>query len=370
MNDYDASKTEVEIGQGNVFVQYNLNPYGAVSLEQSFTGNTVDCQNPSSSFPLLNVYPNVDIEAAKVEVATRAVSKMGKPKVDLLVDISQWRQLVDMFAMQVYRARWLKQEYGTRTLGDKVGYKLLRHYQSKAVNVPDAWVEARFGWRPLLASLQGLMQALAAYQFETTPVKRKFARAEEFINFGSSKTNIVESSISGWVNTTDKVTSSYTASSELSIGIFGLVVYKPKVATLNNSFGLDLSDIPFAVWDLIPLSFIVDTFINVGDWLRSVMAYFKHNGVEGSCLTVKTSLKKTFTWQYNSAFYQSGSGSGYKSYRRTAGDPAVTTITTSEIVRRNELPSIYLPTVRWDAASWDDIYNTLDEIALVIQRLR
>jgi len=58
---------------------------------------------------------------------------------------------------------------------------------------------------------------------------------------------------------------------------------------LNRAFGLGLVDVPDAIWELIPFSFVVDYFINVQDWINS-MNVRPEITVLGSWTSVKDSL--------------------------------------------------------------------------------
>jgi hypothetical protein len=38
---------------------------------------------------------------------------------------------------------------------------------------------------------------------------------------------------------------------------------------VNNSYGLGLENIPSAIWEVIPYSFIIDWFVNAGDYIKA-----------------------------------------------------------------------------------------------------
>lgn len=132
----------------------------------------------------------------------------------------------------------------------------------------DTWLEYNFGWKPLIADIQAGKKALR--NLPTCELKPISAFASE------------------------KVSQS-TRTSSLSIGryrqdylvkIEGWRSYRYKGAVrvslpseggyLQQSFGFDLSSFIPTVWEVIPYSFLVDYFTNIGD----ILTY--HSGVSSN----------------------------------------------------------------------------------------
>jgi len=157
------------------------------------------------------------------------------------------------------------------------------------LSTPGKWLEARYGWRPLVYDLQDLNGAV------NTLVKPRKLRHR-----ASSGTTENDSNITTW---SGEMSSSYwtkTVTDTVTIGIRGSVAadIKPPIFRLN----------PFVTgWELVPYSFVVDWVWDVGSYIEA-MAFLtiaqKYTAAGG----LKITVDREFDWQLaNFKTYFSGS---------------------------------------------------------------
>jgi len=128
----------------------------------------------------------------------------------------------------------------------------------------DAWLEYRYGWKPLISDIETVVD-LVATRAERHGSKKLVARTCETI---SSK---------GLASTSPKYahpmvgcsgTMTKTFSRRCTAGVF----YSLDEAAMSAAKiqGTRPRDFGPTVWECIPYSFVADWFINVGDWLQAI----------------------------------------------------------------------------------------------------
>jgi len=135
----------------------------------------------------------------------------------------------------------------------------------------DTWLEYRYGWQPIILDCKTLIDR--ADQIVASDVVRLVARGSEKGAWNTSKTFsdlTVDPQrlsfywprvFSGTVTLNDEVT--------VSAG----VVYEKCSRTVSQNaaqlFGTRVEDVNPLVWEMIPYSFVVDWFTNVGEWIQA-----------------------------------------------------------------------------------------------------
>ena len=129
----------------------------------------------------------------------------------------------------------------------------------------DTWLETQYGWRPLLSDIRGANDALKDLAARPS-LEMKVVRgvADQVTPLGSTTGDydVFGQSIVG-VSITSKVTFSvmYRA---------GIALQSPSTLTMNaTTLGFDPSNFVPTVWELVPWSFLIDYFTNIGEVLNA-----------------------------------------------------------------------------------------------------
>lgn len=217
--------------------------------------------------------PYVQKAAAKIYTAG------GHDTLTFLGELSKTKQMLTKTAKQMF----------TLATTRKVSYGLRKDF----LNVPGKWLEARYGWRPLVYDLQDLNKAV-----ETISKPRKNRHK------ASSGTTWSDTFTRSWDG---EMSSSYwtkTVTDTVTVGIRGSVVadIKPPVFRLN----------PFVTgWELVPYSFVVDWVIDVGSYIEA-MAFLTIAQKYYAAGGLKITINRRFDWQLaNFKTYYSGSWNVY-----------------------------------------------------------
>jgi hypothetical protein len=165
--------------------------------------------------------------------------------------------------------------------------------KSFAKVVADSYLEYRFGWRPLALDIHDQLEGLV----------NNFNHPDtEHVEAGASETFSISNA--GLVFLTNSASHTFATANTNVIGKYS-VRYKGGIRTgavnghISRLHGLQI-DLPHAaptVWDLLPYSWIVDYFTNVGDIIRAVS--FVSSNVTWLMRTDRT------VWTYNYAVQQS-----------------------------------------------------------------
>lgn len=181
---------------------------------------------------------------------------------ELLIDLAEAKQTKAMLVAAVntavnFKRHFLKdvlklaEKYAPKR-GYTLGYSARRARDKSLENLRDKWLEARYGWIPLSASL---------YEAGETLRKRVWER-EFIISAKAGKTDIVSQQF----RTANSLRVDSAEFLHLCHTGYWFKPLPPSVQSLTNWTSLN----PLSIaWELVPLSFVADWFSNVGDQLRS-----------------------------------------------------------------------------------------------------
>lgn len=158
-----------------------------------------------------------------------------------------------------------------RPLGDamrelRVTRSMLRDRATRAQvldKASNAWLEGRYGWRPFIYDVMGHVDAMLS---QTTIRKTERVKSAPIEGTWSTTNDAVTSVAGNRVWWTYKVTArSYVRC--------GQTVDFPVSLASSRAFHYGLYDVTGTAWELIPLSFVYDWFLNVGDMLKALQVY-------------------------------------------------------------------------------------------------
>lgn len=166
---------------------------------------------------------------------------------------------------------------------------LLDWLRRNAGNVGDEWLEIRFGLLPLISDAGNLVDLLTS--------KCEYDDVKSYRCYGKAETAV--SSQQSWsaVYGVQQLTTMTLKTVAESIIRFG---YRTRVSSFDEerlrmareSF-LNLRDLPSTAWELLPFSFLVDYFVNVGSIIESVFES-QENVVWTSKSTVSTDCSEAY----------------------------------------------------------------------------
>jgi hypothetical protein len=127
--------------------------------------------------------------------------------------------------------------------------------------VADTWLEYSFGWKPLVNDVDEGIQSLCRYLYKRLP--------QIFISAGATDTCTFTYSIPN----ASLANVSFINGRAVAVGIsqhrlYGIVRVDDTTGNIR-SFGTSFLDVVPAVWELIPYSFLVDYFTNIGDIINA-----------------------------------------------------------------------------------------------------
>jgi len=125
-----------------------------------------------------------------------------------------------------------------------------------AASAAASWNEARFGWRPFLMDIEAILKLLQQGDFGDRKVSRvKQERVVESTRTYTGHSEGVD------IDFSEQTTSYYTVRTGF--------LYQYQNSPLRD-FGFSWADLPSSAWELIPFSFVVDWFVNVGDYIQAI----------------------------------------------------------------------------------------------------
>jgi hypothetical protein len=129
--------------------------------------------------------------------------------------------------------------------------------------VASVWLEYAFGWKPLIADIDGAAKGLAQYLYGRQPSVRVNAKAENGITSNRFSHTITVSPC--------VITRIYVQRSVYSARLYGAVVCQANAdgAQVRQDFGLGLRDFVPTLWELLPYSFLIDYFTNMGEIIQA-----------------------------------------------------------------------------------------------------
>lgn len=162
------------------------------------------------------------------------------------------------------------------------------HKQKVAENLADAWLELQFGWRPLLSDIKNGAQALHRYNRGNSVTTRRITAVETRRRELSNNAYQQAESFAGWgIRSVEMEHHQVIYRGAVRVEAQDPKVFDPALLGFNPG-----SFVPTA-WELIPYSFLIDYFSNIG----GIIYGLSNLGTELAWCnrTVRRSLEKTET---------------------------------------------------------------------------
>jgi len=291
--------------------------------------------------------PEEDISSVNSLAATSCWSNSAQHSASLLQDLAELRQLLMMLRDPLQKGHKLFDKIksaSNRGFGRKSAVRGLADGVDYASSM---WLQWRFGVRPLISSVNGVLKALSEFKSRTA---RQTSRGQASTSAESSSTvNNVFVGSSYYVDYTMQTSDTYRCECGVNID---------EVITLSQHLGFDTSSLLALPWELVPYSFVADWFANVGNFLYAV-----YPSVTSKPAASWTKKVRRYTTVYN--IVGSRPQSGWSLTRA----PYETRSTTVEITER--IPGIIGPSIAFKPHAYKDVLNDarlLDSFALLAVR--
>lgn len=195
----------------------------------------------------------------------RAYADIHATPMQGLVDLYELKMTFDLLksplkfilsSVAVFGKKRKRRKRPKPTLTDAV-----RKTKDAADNLASAWLQYVYGWIPLGYTIEAAIDALVV-KMHNAPSKRARARTTPIMQVGSKSAAMQfgEFNLVFQVETTEWRRATTTLCTQLTYGNW------------RQYTGTRVDDIPLALWEIIPYSFVADWFVNIGDWINSCVA--------------------------------------------------------------------------------------------------
>lgn len=231
----------------------------------------------------------------------------------------------------------------------KIGKRLVgsKTFRSATTHAGSAYLLARYGLKPVCADISNTLIAIDAMLGLVAETSRGSEVGIGVTTFSTSTSDAASIIITGAITRTQTVTAR----------AMSLVQYN---FTRLDALGLGSKQLLTVPWELLPYSFVVDWFANVGDFIGSITPAF---GVQqiGSCLAVET--KTVDSWMQT----------GYSLVSPGSFDlvsPPSPGYCTSQYIEKIRTLGLPLPSISMKSDfKFNNMTRCLDALALLKQRI-
>lgn len=128
----------------------------------------------------------------------------------------------------------------------------------------DFWLSWRFGVKPLLKEIHDIM-GMDFSSYESTPLALSRKRFADKWNY---KASLNSTGLGNYVSADLEDRVKYRSSSQATYAY--AVKHGFGVSDFLNAYGLTLRHLPGVLWELVPCSFVLDRFVGIGDFIKSL----------------------------------------------------------------------------------------------------
>lgn len=222
-----------------------------------------------------------------------------------------------------------------------------------AQNTAAAWLEARYGWKPLMMDLELIMNSIVSVHEQLK--RRLVVRGSEKVPINISEDEYLVNLPGDYARWTANGAVTRTEEVRASAGIIIDIVPMSTLDMVMKVFGFRCKDLPTTLWALTPLSFVWDWFVNFEAWLTAIIPDPTVT-VRGSWVTSVAEVKLDYS---SASITAQPSGSHVTSVDGTC---APTSIKTLDVRRTPNPPIPSLPVLTTETLS---LRHRIDSVALL-----
>lgn len=230
--------------------------------------------------------PAVPITDVELQALANAIAKATEPKAQLGVTLGELPETINMFRDPLKKLE--REGYKFRKL-------LPRNVRAFSSFVQNAWLGVRYGVMPALSEVDTYRNIINTGLDRAISDLLKEKAGWKSVKTKTQTSFIRDSTIGAWLHGTETV--------EAGVQVSATAYYRRTRSVNSEALGMDVSSILPTLWELVPYSFVLDWFIDVGGWLQRLCP---NNSVIhiGNCLSTKNYVKTT----------TNVSGASYNSY--------------------------------------------------------
>jgi len=152
------------------------------------------------------------------------------------------------------------------------------------------WLKTQYGILPLIKDIQSIMHLYHSKMIQHGhQLRRQTAREHRFTDCAMTYNRICQ--VNGANFGAMPLTTRLQAFVRKDVSLHATVYYQHllnmEAYTLSKSWGLSPDDGLVTLWQLVPYSFVVDWFVDVGNWLRAISP--NHSlSIYGNSISMKT----------------------------------------------------------------------------------
>lgn len=229
-----------------------------------------------------------DVATAQQSVVNEVYAKAYDGTAQLGVTIGEGNETLRTIRKPLGRARNILEQMIYRK------HTLLNKGVGAAKAIASTWLEYRLGWKPIVYDIQNIMDATAKHLVGNKTTERQVARSSKMIETYIDKELALTPPYYRFHSGVGRSTKS--VSYKVSAG----VIYETRILSddgivsekVRHNYGLQLRDVARTGWELVPLSFVVDRFVQVGTWLSAIQPN-PNVSILGSWMSTKRSAHGT-----------------------------------------------------------------------------
>lgn len=299
---YGVSGTSTSTYTGPIVSgNYRTVTHNSAPWERGYTGSGL----PSIEAKVLQFPSIAQLETEAITKAYAAMNDFDMLSLVSMVEAEKTLKLVPELFMGTLQVLADYQKYLRALKGGKL--KQARKAWGKTYHdAASLWLALRYGLTPFLFELEGLTKALR----RKAPPERKTFRAQvEYTT--SSSTNRTSLQCFPWFSC--NVTDVYNLKQVIRVAVVAdFQPIQPGGNSLPEQLGFSWRAVPISIWEALPLSFVADWIVNIGDFV-SALSPNPNWAVRGASLSSRqlASVSRSLVSvnQLHTAWYTTASGS-------------------------------------------------------------
>lgn len=321
----------------NRFLQYGERPYSGGVCTNVVTN--VEISGPKTArwndvthlFPYTEYQKNefnmTDVDNAILQAQDDA-SVEALTSYDFLTDLAEGREIpqlvrsvtTDMYnILRLLRGRFLLTDL--RKAAFITPQHLLKHPEKVLRKLGDEWMQYRYGIMPLVYSYRDIMKTMNRGVVESTHKRIVIQPHARNVTLPGPTQNYI------WSNYVGDIRVSATVFQHFPLDASGM--------SSARSVGVGLNPLVTA-WELIPYSFVVDWFVNVGDYILRKTSQAGSRTIQ-ACVSLRSNYSKQYWAHYKNEDKTITFGNRYSTPWVGSYPPA----TPSEVIKRPEESQLF-----------------------------